>query len=627
MSARDRLTYVREIFAYIGPHLSRERVRVVLGTLLSFVAAGFGIVSILLMAALLQVLRNGPPALSSGGIDGGRLLDLNQAGGEVVRVIGALPFARESTQAAIAVVGALLVLSTTTAVMCNVTSRWLWVSVRTRVIMEMQVGLFAHLLAQPMSFHVRNRAGGLLSRLHLDIGSVAAMLPLFFHTLLRTPFVIIGSLVVMLRTSPVLTLVTIATAIVYLVVSIVLGRLVRQSFIRQSRSRASLLSLAQEALLAIRVVKAFGAERAEVGELRGELEDLVREEVRGDLLSAQYPDALSQILSAAAAIVVAVVGLGLVATGDLREEGLILFLTASVALLLTSAVVAQSIMSLYQMAASAERVLELWRVRPALVDGPLRATGFERSITFSRVQFAYGDEPVLRDIDLELRRGEIVGVVGPSGSGKSTLADLLVRLYDPTGGRVLLDGEDIRSFGQESYRRLFGIVPQEALLFNDSVRKNIAYGREDVTDANIETAARVANAHGFIEKLSEGYGTLVGERGTRLSGGERQRIAIARALVGSPPVLIFDEATSALDNESERVVQEAIDRAISGHTALVIAHRITTVERADRIIVLETGRVVESGTHAELLRLGGLYRRLYERGDRGADYALAPSAD
>ncbi len=622
IGVRERAAYVREILQYVLPHLRRQRTRMVLGTALAFGAAGSGLAAALLMASTLEILHSGVDASRTVAFDWEKLLDLNTTGQQVNALIWSTIGIARDTQAALLIMGAFLLLATILAVLCNIGSRWMWVSVRTAVQTEMQADLLAHLLELPMSFHVRNRTGAALSRLR-DVSDVAQIIPLLFHTFMRAPFLVAGSLLLMVRTSVVLTAITAVAAAGYLVVNFGLGHVVRSSLMRQSVSRADLLSIAQEALLSIRVVKSFGAERAEVAEMRAILDDLIHEEIRSDLLGAHVPNALSQVLSVGAGVAVAIAGLSLVAVGQLSEQGMVMFVITAVAMLASSGVIAQSIIWTYILSASTSRVLELWHARSDLQDGPRRAERFDRTLALRGVSFSYGEGDVLHDVWLEIRRGEVIGIVGPTGSGKSTLADLLLRLYDPQHGRVGLDGVDVREFTQDSYRRLFGVVSQETLLFHDTVRRNIAYGRTGVSDEEIIAAAEAANAHEFILELPAGYDTVVGERGTRLSGGQRQRIAIARAILTRPPILVLDEATSALDNESERQVQEAIDRVIRDCTAVVIAHRISTVQDADRIVVLAQGRIVDVGTHAELMRRGGLYRQLYEAGLREPQPALA----
>jgi subfamily B ATP-binding cassette protein MsbA len=239
--------------------------------------------------------------------------------------------------------------------------------------------------------------------------------------------------------------------------------------------------------------------------------------------------------------------------------------------------------------------------------------GIEKGIEFRDVSFKYGDEDyVLRDITFEVKKGQVVALVGPSGAGKSTLVDLIPRFYDPTSGSVRIDGRDTRDMSIRSLRNLLGIVTQETILFNDTVRNNIAYGLQDVSLEKVVEAAKAANAHEFVSALPEGYDTVIGDRGVRLSGGERQRIAIARAILKDPQILIFDEATSSLDSEGEKLVQDAIEHLISKRTNFVIAHRLSTVTNSDLILVIDDGRIVESGKHEQLLAAGNLYRRLHD---------------
>jgi ATP-binding cassette, subfamily B, bacterial MsbA len=486
----------------------------------------------------------------------------------------------------------------------------LGLAIRVRAIAAMQLDLFHHLLSLSMRFFTRQKTGELVSRLDTDIRAAAAGLEPIAARALSAPVLVAFYGWLLVRTSPRLAVAAVLAVALHFAVTRFLRGPIRRLATDQFTIFAALLARFQETIASIRVVKSFGAERFELRRLAETLGEVRRVNVKFGVYKHVEEPGRAAVNYTLEAGMILLAAWELIA-GRMSAPAFFLFLYVGRALVTQAAVLFGAYTQMQMTLAASARLRELFALAPEVKDGPERVAEFRDRLVLDDVSFGYGGERVLAGVSLEIRRGEMVALVGPSGAGKSTLADLLLRLYDPVSGRIAMDGRDIRTFEQASYRRLFGVVSQEALLFNATIRENIAYGRDTVTDADVVQAANAANAHEFIMSFPDGYDTLVGDRGVRLSGGQRQRVAIARAIVARPAILILDEATSALDSESERLVQQAIERVTHGTTSIVIAHRLSTVLHADKIVVIDGGGVEAMGRHAELLGTSDTYGRLY----------------
>jgi ATP-binding cassette, subfamily B, bacterial MsbA len=489
------------------------------------------------------------------------------------------------------------------------------VAIQEGVVRDLRVRLFEHLQTLPLGFFQRTRGGQLLARVISDTDQVKTTVTAALASLLQNISLIAVYVAILVGLSWRLTLIALVCApVLVLIIRPLVGKVRRRSR-EQAEDRGELTSLVSELVASIKLVRAYVAEGFEAQRFR-QLADRYR---RGVLRAQRYAlltSPLSEVFGGFVIALMFTVGtrLALGQAATLRPEVLIAFIVVALRLMSPVKSVANYPTAMAGALAAADRVYEVLDLAPDEGDRPGELPArFTERIEYRAVSFSYdGQAPVLRDVDFEVRRGQVAAIVGPSGAGKTTLVDLLPRFYEPTGGGILVDGVPLTRFTRRSLRALMGIVSQETILLNDTVFANIAYGRSDFTLPQVRAAAQAANAHDFVAQLPSGYDTLLGERGTRLSGGERQRIAIARALLRDPPILILDEATSALDTESERLVQEAIDRLMAHRTVLVIAHRLTTVRHADLIVVLSDGRIVERGNHETLFAAAGLYRRFYD---------------
>ena len=492
-------------------------------------------------------------------------------------------------------------------------SQRILVNMRTYIMQNIRRDLFRKISSLHVGYFHNQKKGDILSSISNDVTEVQNGVADSFHVIFREPLLILGFLGALFYMSPKLTMVTLLTLPFS---ALVIGKISR-SLKRKAADTQSLMgrivSHFEEAISGVRIIKAFNAQKY-VRENFEETNSSHKRSSRNMFNKQEMASPLSEFLGITVAAAVLFYGGWLQLRGELGMDmpAFVVYIGFYWRVLEPAKAMSKAYASIQRGMVSGKRLFAILDVENPVKEkeGAVELKGFNKGIEFRNVNFAYEQEPVLKNINLEIPKGKMIAVVGPSGGGKSTMADLLPRFYDIADGEILLDGKNIKDYTLDSLISVMGIVTQEAILFNDTVFNNIAFGMENVTQEDVERAARIANAHDFVMQMENGYQTNIGDRGAKLSGGQRQRLSIARAVLKNPPILILDEATSALDTESERLVQDALTNLMKNRTSIVIAHRLSTIRNADEIVVLKEGEIIERGTHDTLIGAGGMYSNL-----------------
>jgi subfamily B ATP-binding cassette protein MsbA len=488
------------------------------------------------------------------------------------------------------------------------------VSLRNNVVSDLRESLFKHILVLPLSYFSEEKKGDLISRMSSDILQIEIAIMSSLEALFKEPLTLIIYLASLIVISPQLTIIVFITLPIMGLLIGQIGKMLKKYAQRGQSKFGDLVSLYEETLMGIRIIKAFNSQAFFMRRFTKENQAYTAINVASNRTSdASSP--LSETLSVMVLAFILWFGGKLVLSGNgLNAEAFILFIGVFTQILPPAKSFSTAYSNMQKGLASLDRVNEVLKSEEVITEKPQAKaiSGLNQRIEFKNVSFKYADEYVLKNINLVIEKGQTVALVGPSGSGKSTLTDLIPRFYDPTEGEILIDGCNIKELQILPLRSAMAIVAQESILFNDTIYNNIAFGKTQLAADQVENAAKVANAHEFIVQTEKSYQTNIGDRGNKLSGGQRQRLSIARAINTNPDILILDEATSALDTASERLVQEALNNIMENRTTIVIAHRLSTIHKADKIVVLEKGNIVQTGTHQELIMQQGLYKQLHD---------------
>ncbi|WP_281639862.1 ABC transporter ATP-binding protein [Capnocytophaga sputigena] len=600
---------LKRFIPYVLPYKRQAFLNVFFNILYSL----FSALSFVALIPMLDVLFGKAQPITEAPVYSGNLLDLGSYGKAYLNYkVGAL--AGENTIWALAIVIALVLSLFLLKNLFSYLASFFITYLRNGVLKDLRNNLYKKIVNQPIAFFSDQRKGDIMSRMIGDVNEVQNSMLSALESFIREPLTIIFSILVMLGISVKLTLFTFIFIPIAAAVISKIGKSLKKNSIAVQQEQGRFLSLIEETIGGLRVIKAFNAESIFSKRFADSSQTFNR--LSNKVMNRQnLGSPMSEFLGILMIAVLLWFGGSLVLV-DKTLEGtqFIAFMGLAYNILTPAKAISRASYDMRRGNAAAERILEILDYDNPIKEreNPVVIKDFTTAITLNNVTFAYAEQPVLTNFSLEVPKGKTVALVGQSGSGKSTIANLITRFYDVNEGAILIDGVDVKDMQTASLRKLIGVVSQDSILFNDTIKNNLLIGKPDATDEELVTAAKIANAYEFIKDLPEGFDTNIGDAGSKLSGGQKQRLSIARAVLKNPPIMMLDEATSALDTESERLVQSALENMMKHRTSIVIAHRLSTIQNADLIVVMQKGRIVEQGTHTELIQKNGMYKRLVE---------------